>query len=79
MRECKQKNCIFLRLKNGCRRCSFCSAEPFIVAEDCPECYNCENVPNACRWGDENSNNVEEEAEKKKEKPIEIEIKNEAN
>jgi hypothetical protein len=74
MRNCKQKNCTFLQLGAGCRRCSFCSASPFLIADDCPTCWECENVPGACRWGDENpkETNKEEEKEKEEEKAMEI-------
>lgn len=63
MRECNQINCEFLKLKQGCRKCFFCSAQPFIVADDCPTCYDCENIPNSLRWDDDNNSNQVEEKE----------------
>ena len=60
MRNCNQKNCAFLKLGQGCRACSFCGASPFLVADDCPVCYDCENIPNSCRWSDD----IPEETEK---------------
>jgi hypothetical protein len=77
MRECLQKQCGFLLMKNGCRRCSFCSADPFIVAEDCPTCFNCENIPNACRWEDDNETDIKEQEQNKpiEEKPMEMKQK----
>jgi hypothetical protein len=79
MRKCNQKQCTYLRLGQGCRKCSFCSVKPFIVSEDCPDCYDCENIPNSCRWGDEKEEteeetNKEQEQEKKK-KVIEVKAK----
>lgn len=74
MRECRQKQCGFLQARNGCRSCSFCSAEPFIVAEDCPTCFNCENVPDNCRWEDDNNEDVDIKI-KEEEKPMEIKQK----
>ena len=73
MRKCNQKNCIFLQLQNGCQKCSFCGASSFMIADDCPTCWDCENVPNACRWGDE-ENKTEEQDEKEKEEEKEIVI-----
>lgn len=50
MRNCKQKDCIFLKMKTGCQRCADCGIEPFVVSGDCARCYACENIPDACRW-----------------------------
>lgn len=69
MRKCNQKQCAFLIVGQGCRKCGDCSALPFQVADDCIRCYECENVPNSCRWDDEGlptEEATEEEKEKKK-------------
>ena len=75
MRECKQNQCIFLKLKQGCHKCSFCSVEPFIIAEDCPDCYRCENVPNSCRWVEGKKQEKEKEKSKKQDKKQLVEVK----
>jgi hypothetical protein len=45
-----------------------------MIADDCPRCWECENVPNSCRWtdGTPTEEQTEEEAEKQEEKPMEI-------
>lgn len=64
MRECNQKQCGFLQAKNGCRACSFCLAQPFIVSPDCPVCNNCENIAGNCRWDDGEQDTTQEETQK---------------
>ena len=66
MRECKQKNCTFLIMKSGCKICGDCSAAPFIIADDCIRCYECENIPGSCRWDDGRRTLIEEEEKNKK-------------
>jgi len=75
MRKCNQINCGYWKTRIGCRKCSFCSAKPYIVAEDCPDCYACENVPGACRWADDAEENTETEEVKEKDEEAVIEIK----
>lgn len=53
MRKCKQINCAFLKLKQGCRKCGDCGVIPFMVSEDCLRCDSCENIQGSCRWDDE--------------------------
>lgn len=81
MRNCKQVNCIFLKSKQGCRKCGDCSASPFIVAGDCLRCDECENIPNSCRWDDDMPSTKQDEKQPKKEEEQQpqqqiIEIKN---
>lgn len=70
-RRCRQTQCGFFQ-QGGCKDCSECSAEPFVLKKACKRCYECENVPNALRWGEPNmqGNKI---AEKKKEEPMVIE------
>jgi hypothetical protein len=44
-------------MKSGCHECFDCGVEPFIISEDCLRCHNCENIPNSCRWDDDNNEN----------------------
>lgn len=60
MRKCKQEQCIFLKMKNGCKKCGDCSAPSFLVAQDCLRCSDCENKPGSCRWDDKLDNNIED-------------------
>jgi hypothetical protein len=62
---CNQYRCAFL--KNGkCQKCDECGAKPFFVDEDCVRCFNCENKEGALRWGDDTSEDTEDNTEKNK-------------
>lgn len=74
MRKCNQKQCAFLKLNLGCCPCKECKAIPFMVRDDCDICYNCENIPNSCRWDDETTIDTEDK-QIEKEKPIEVKQK----
>lgn len=52
-RRCSQINCSFYS-QGGCKECSSCKTESFIIKKDCEKCFRCENVPGALRFGDEN-------------------------
>jgi hypothetical protein len=63
----------------GCRTCKSCQTEPYLVDNNCPLCWNCENDEGLLRW-DVNDNNIDEVIEQikekmKKKKLIEIEAK----
>lgn len=60
MRQCKQNQCIFLNMQQGCKKCSECDAPSFLIAQDCIRCDNCENIPNRLRWDDQNEGKIEE-------------------
>ncbi len=56
-----------------CRKCKQCQAEPYVVDDNCDICWNCENDEDNLRWDDEND--ISEEKQKEKLKPIEIPMK----
>lgn len=72
LRNCNQTKCSFYIIGQGCRKCKQCGAEPFIVDDNCDVCWNCENDEGLLRWDDDNIN---EEKQKEKLKPIEIPVR----
>lgn len=49
--RCTQTQCSYFR-DGGCRKCSKCEADPFIINDNCETCFKCENVPNELRFDD---------------------------
>ena len=69
-RRCTQSQCAYYRM-GGCQPCKVCSSDSFILKKDCDTCYKCENVPNACRFGEDNNIEIEQtESENKIEEPM---------
>jgi len=50
-RRCRQAQCGYY-LGGGCQSCSECSARPYEINTSCVRCLDCENIPDALRWGD---------------------------
>ncbi len=75
--KCEQKKCAFYIMGRGCRRCKDCGAEPYVLDDDCPTCWNCSRDEGLLRWDDFDMKEDEKQAEKDKkeeEKQI-IEVK----
>lgn len=67
-KRCGQTQCEFY-LRGGCRPCDDCGAHPYEINKSCDRCYNCENVPDALRWG---KNNVVQIKSKEENKTMEV-------
>ena len=51
LRRCTQIRCGYY-LQGGCKKCSDCKTDSFVINTNCSRCLCCENIPNALRWDD---------------------------
>lgn len=51
LRRCMQLKCGYL-MNGGCKKCSDCKTDSFVINANCSRCLCCENIPNALRWDD---------------------------
>jgi hypothetical protein len=63
-RRCTQTKCFYF-LKGGCKACSECKAESYVINTECMRCLACENNSNALRF-DDPRNKYQMEVEKAK-------------
>lgn len=75
---CNQLKCAY-KIYGGCRHCKDCGAEPLILDDNCPTCYNCSMDEGILRWdsASDMNENVKNKPDKVKQelKPIEVKAK----
>jgi hypothetical protein len=54
-RRCNQVKCGYF-INGGCKSCSDCGAESFVIQKDCKKCLSCEGVQDELRWNDDKRN-----------------------
>lgn len=49
IKKCEQTKCAYNQM-GGCQKCEMCGAEPNMVDDDCPTCWNCSHDEGLLRW-----------------------------
>ena len=80
MSTCNQLKCAY-KIYGGCRPCKDCGAEPSILDDNCPTCWNCSKDLGILRWDDDNDTSEDDSIKNKPDevkqelKPIEVKAK----